>query len=225
MPPTVRCAGCGTHSAGAYCPQCGRPLTPAKAAPRDRWAWAVAGALSVTAVGAVLLLVRGGAPAPVVPAMSNPGGEARAAGPIAAPDTLTPRVRFEQLFDRLMRAGAEGDSSTVAALAPTAVAAYARLDRVDADARFHAGLIALQIGNLAGAEALADTIEAGAPGHLFPPILRGAAARLDGDTAGFRRALAEFRQRAATELARADRPEYLEHRQLLTEVQQASEIQ
>lgn len=224
MAPTVRCAECGTPSAGAFCRRCGRPLKAPSAGRRDRRAWAVAGALCVASVAAVALLISGGPPAPAAPAMANAGGAVPAATALEAVDSLSPRGRFDGLFDRLMRAGAEGDSATVSHLAPQAVAAYAALDTVDADARFHAGLIAIQTGNLAGARALADTIEAGNPGHLFAPILRGAVARLTGDAEGFRRALTDFRRRAGSELARADRPEYLEHHQLLTEVQQASEI-
>ena len=114
-----------------------------------------------------------------------------------------------------MRAGAEWDSATVASLSPLAVDAYAQLDSVDADTRFHAGLIAIQIGNFPGAHALADTLEARDPGHLFGPILVGALARLEGDTAAYRQALVAFRARADAELARTDRPEYIEHQQLL----------
>ncbi len=105
------------------------------------------------------------------------------------------------------------------------MAAYADLDSVDADTRFHAGLIAIQIGNFKGAHALADTLEARDPGHLFGPILVGALARLEGDTVAYRQALDRIRERAPSELARTDRPEYVEHRQLLTEVQQAAETQ
>ena len=96
---------------------------------------------------------------------------------------------------------------------------------MDADTRFHAGLIAIQIGNFPGAHALADTLEARDPGHLFGPILVGALARLEGDTAAYRQALVAFRSRADTELARTDRPEYVEHQQLLAEVRQAAETQ
>lgn len=157
--------------------------------------------------------------------MSNVGGAG--GGPVATPDpvSLTARGRYDALFERLMRAGAEGDSATVANLAPQASAAYAALDSLDADARFHAGLIAIQTGDFSGARALADTLEGRDPGHLFGPVLRAVLARLDGDAGGYRAALLQFRQRAGRELARTDRPEYLEHRQLLTEVQHAAESQ
>jgi hypothetical protein len=157
--------------------------------------------------------------------MANAGNAAAGIAPLPDLSALSPEERFAELFDRLMRAGTAWDSATVAALSPLAVAAYAELDSVDADTRFHAGLIAIQIGNFEGAHALADTLETRDPGHLFGPILVGALARLEGDTAAYRRALDRFRARAPDELARTDRPEYVEHRQLLTEVQQAAETQ
>jgi hypothetical protein len=192
---------------------------------RDRLAWALGAALATVAVVGVVALVVRGAPAPVVPAMANPGGERQGFTPAPPPDLagLSPRERFRELFDRLMRAGAEGDSITVANLSPLAVAAYGQLDSVTIDDRFHAGLIDIQTGNFAGARALADTIEARDPGHLFGPVLQAALARLEGDSAAFRQALERFRQRAGAELSRTDRPEYQEHRQLLNEVQHAAE--
>ena len=70
---------------------------------------------------------------------------------------------------------------------------------------------------------MADTLEQRAPGHLFGPILLGAVAGLEHDSTALRRAFDLFRARAERELARTDRPEYLEHRQLLTQFQQAAE--
>jgi len=223
MAPTVRCGACGTHSDGAFCHHCGRALSGGPGRPGDRQAWVVAWLLAAAAVALVLAVVLRGAPNPAVPVMSNAGGSV--AGVVPPPDVsaLTPRERFDRLFDRVMRAGAGGDSITIANVSPMALAAYEQLDSVDADARFHAGLIAIQIGDFPGARALADTLERRAPGHLFGPILLGALAGLEGDTAGSRRAFDLFRERAQRELARTDRPEYLEHRQLLTEFQQAAE--
>jgi hypothetical protein len=223
MAPTVHCAECGTRSDGAYCQQCGAPLGGRQGHPRDRRAWVVAGILASAAVVGVATLVARGAPGPSVPAMANAGGRPAAVAPLPDLSSLGPHERFARLFDRLMRAGAEWDSATVASLSPLAVEAYAELDSVDADTRFHAGLIAIQIGNFPGAHALADTLEARDPGHLFGPILVGALARLEGDTAAYRRALVQFRERAPQELARNDRPEYIEHQQLLAEVQRAAE--
>lgn len=223
MSPSRACTGCGALSDGAFCPECGLPKEGRRNRSAERRAWLLAWLLAGTAVAAVVFGVARRTPRPTVPDMANAGG--RPAGVAQVPElgSLSPRERFARLFDRLMRAGAEWDSTTVASLSPLAMQAYSQLDSVDTDTRFHAGLIDIQIGNFAGAQALADTIEARDPGHLFGPILEGALARLEGDTVAFQKALAQFRQRAPGELARDDRPEYVEHQQLLTEVQQAAE--
>lgn len=225
MAPVVCCAACGTLSEGPFCSQCGAPMSGDAGPRRERRAWIVAGLLSVAAVAAVLALVLRGAPEAVVPAMGNVGSQAADLLPPAELAALPPRERFNRVFDRMMRAGAEGDSTTVATLSSIALAAYADIDSVDADARFHAGLIAIQTGDFPGALAVADTLERQYPGHLFGPILFGAVAGLEHDSTGLRRAFDLFRARADRELARTDRPEYLEHRQLLTQFQQAAETQ
>jgi len=218
---TVRCTGCGARFEGAYCPECGRPTSRRG---KDRGAWLAGGLAAAAAVALVGAWVVRGAPKPVVPAMGGTGAAGEVTG---LPDlsSLPPDARFARLFDRMMRARPEGDSATIARLAPLALQAYRELDSLDADSRFHAALIDIQIGHLDGARALADTIEADDPGHLFGPIIAGALARLEGDTAGFNRALALIRERAEGELARTDRPEYAEHATLLTEVRHAAETQ
>ena len=54
-----------------------------------------------------------------------------------------------------------------------AFGAYAQLDTVDADARYHAAVLHCRSGDAAAALALADTILAESPGHLFGYIVRG----------------------------------------------------
>lgn len=189
----------------------------------DRRPWLVAGVLSVVLVGLVILRVVRGTPSAEVPQMANAGNAGTAT--TAPPDisALSPRERFDRLFDRLMRAGAEGDSVTIVNFSPMALGAYAQLDSVDADAQFHAALIDIQVGDFASARALADTIEQRNPGHLFGPILLGTIAGLSADSAGKRAAFATFLERYDRQIARTDRPEYLDHRQLLNEFKQAAE--
>jgi len=246
-PTAATCPACGARSDGPFCTACGGPVgsrgctgcrTPLRPGARycshcgldqrtpppagaDRLPWLVAGLLCVALVGLVVLRVVRGTPAPAAPQMANAGNQGVAG---AAPDisAMSPRERFDRLFDRLMRAGAEGDSVTIVNFSPMALGAYAQLDSVDADARFHAALIDVQVGDFAGAKALADSIEQHDPGHLFGPILLGTVAGLSADSVGRRAAYAAFRANYDRELAR-NRPEYLDHRQLLTEFQQAAE--
>jgi hypothetical protein len=167
------------------------------------------------------------APAPVVPEMGNVGAPSAGPGQAATTDIsrMTPRERFDRLFDRLMRAGAEGDSATIVNFSPMALGAYAQLDaaEIDADARFHAALVSIQIGDFTGALALADTMAQRDPTHLFVPVLRGTVAGLSGDTAARNRQFAAFLRQYDAETARTDRPEYLDHPQLMTEFKKEAE--
>jgi len=156
-------------------------------------------------------------PAPAIPQMANPGAEG-GAGPTAgrpggvAPDIsrMTPRERFDRLYNRIMQAASRGDSAEVIRFTPMALGAYTQLDTVDADARYHAGVLRLQTGDIAGARALADTILRRTPGHLLGYLLLGTAADLSGDTATAARARRDFQQHYAAETAAA-RPEYRDH--------------
>ena len=93
----------------------------------------------------------------------------------AAPDIsqMTPRERFDRLFNRVMQAAEQGDTAQVERFTPMALGAYAQLDSINTDARYHAAVLQLQVGDAAGALALADTILARSPGHLFGYIVRG----------------------------------------------------
>jgi len=102
----------------------------------------------------------------------------------------------------------------VTQLTPMALAAYAQLDTLDADARYHAALLEIHTGDVAGPAALADTILTAEPGHLFGYVIRGTVARWRRDDAGLARAYVDFLAHYDAELT-ADRPEYAEHRPAL----------
>jgi hypothetical protein len=144
----------------------------------------------------------------------GPSGLGAAAG--AAPDIsqMSPRERFDRLFNRVMQAAEQGDSAQVERFTPMALGAYAQLDSVDIDARYHAAILRIQSGDPAGALALADTILTQSPGHLFGYLIRGTAAAARGDTAARTRAERDFLAHYDAEM-KANRPEYLEHRPAL----------
>jgi hypothetical protein len=102
-----------------------------------------------------------------------------------------------------------------------ALMAYAQLDTLDADARYHAALLRVHTGDVAAAGALADTILADTPGHLFGYIVRGTVARFRKDDPALRRAYADFLQHYEAE-SKAGRPEYEEHRRSLDDFRQAA---
>jgi len=168
----------------------------------------------------MLTLPRGAAVQP----LSLPSGAAGAAAGDTtaraggAPDIsqLTPRERFDRLFNRIMQAAEQGDTAQVRRFTPMALGAYAQLDTIDVDARYHAAVIRLQTGDVASAHALADTILEQSPNHLFGYIVRGTAATLADDPGARSQAEREFLRRYDREMA-AGRPEYRDHAQVIEE--------
>lgn len=208
-----RCSRCGTGlAAGArFCAQCGTSV--AATAPgenaRTPVLWFLAGGATVALVGGLILGLGGGS--------GNSSGTA--AGQVATAEdgaavtdisNITPRERFDRLYNRIMRASESGDEATVTSFSPMALSAYGMLDQIDADARYHAALIRLHTGDMAGARALADTILANQRSHLFGIIVRGTIARFEKDDAAVARSYADFLKHYDAEVA-AKRPEYAEH--------------
>jgi hypothetical protein len=208
-----------------FCHRCGRPAGGGAPAPQtthrsERTAWIFAGSLSVLLVGFIIYKVTTDAPAPEIPAMPNAGSAGGVAPGVAgaAPDIsqMTPRERFDRLFNRIMTAAEQRDSAQVQRFTPMALGAYAQLDRFDADARYHAAVLHLQTGDTRSALALADTILAESPGHLFGYVIRGSAAQITGDRAALVQARRDFTGHWAAESASA-KPEYQDHGPVLGE--------
>lgn len=227
------CEGCGAQlSAHArFCHRCGRPAggTARAEAPRsERSAWIFAGTMCALLVGAIAYKVASDQPAPRIPAMANPGAAAGATAEtgqaVPAPDIsrMTPRERFDRLYNRIMQAAEQQDTAQVTRFTPMALGAYAQLDSFDPDARYHAAVLHLQTGNPAAAVALADTILGQSPGHLFGYVIHGEAARLRNDAAALSRARREFLVRFPAESAAA-RPEYAEHAPVIEEFKRDAE--
>jgi hypothetical protein len=172
-----------------------------------RW-FAAGGVVVGLAVFGVLALSRD----PAFTASGAPGSVAQTAAAAELPDisNMTPRERFDRLFNRIMRSAESGDESSVGTFAPMALQAYAMLDSIDADARYHAALIMLHTGDVNGARALADTISKLQPHHLFGTVIRGTIARFQQDPKALDAAYAEFLKNYDGETA-AGRPEYSEH--------------
>lgn len=214
------CLACGATltPGGAWCHRCGAAIRPAR---RHRGLWAVAIGASLLFTGFIARQSASFSAGPP-PAMANagnagpavPGGGSRGGAAGVDLASMTPRERFDRLFARVMGAAEQGDTAQAAQFAPMALMAYAQLDRVDQDARFHAALIQGQVDDWEGLEATADTMLAETPDHLLGLLLKEAAAERLGD----RRAVAALRGRFEAawdrELA-AGRQEYTDHRDAL----------
>jgi hypothetical protein len=227
LSPAARfCHRCGTPAAGGP-----RPPAPGLApmpAGGSRTPWMVAGGLIVALLALIVYKVwtdGNGQPAgaAAAPQMSNVGaapgaesGNPGMGGPAPDISRMTPRERFDRLFNRVMTAAERGDTATVNGFTPMALGAYQQLDTVDTDARYHAAVLLMQTGAYPAALALADTILAEQPNHLFAYVIRGSVATLRRDEAALARARRDFIERFPAESASA-RVEYLEHQPVLNE--------
>jgi hypothetical protein len=240
---SASCPACGATAQGNFCSACGASLTsracptcraelspqarfchrcgrqvgagPAADAGSDRRAWFIAGALCVLLVGGIIAYrVSSSARQPVAADMVNAGSSQGE----RAPDIsgMSPRERFDRLFNRIMQAAEQGESAQVAQFTPMALGAYDQLEVRDVDARYHAAVIHLQAGDIAPALALSDTILAESPGHLFGYVIRGTAARIQGNAAAESKAQREFLAHYPAESA-SKRVEYQEHKPVLDE--------
>ncbi len=214
------CAACGAprNAQARFCPSCGADASADAGAPRRRPTAAL-----VAAGGAVLAL----AIAIVLIARSQPRAAATETGDVVVvpagtpPDIskMSPRERFDRLYDRSMRASESGDTVTVAQFAPMALLAYQQLDTIDADARYHAALLRLHTGDIPGAAALGDSIVAMTPGHLLGYVVQVTVARWRHDAPALSRAYADFLAHYDAEM-RAARPEYAAHKMIMDDVHQ-----
>jgi hypothetical protein len=149
-------------------------------------------------------------------ATTSPDGE-------PAPDisNMSPRERFNRLYNRVMRAAQSGDQATVSRFTPMALMAYAQLDTIDSDARYHAALLKVHTGDADASRALGDTILAQDPGHLFGYVVRGTVARFRKDNKELSSAYSGFLNRYDEEI-KLERPEYSEHQTSLNDFRKAA---
>jgi hypothetical protein len=180
----------------------------------------VAGVSLALMLGLLLFTLARQAPTPPAAAAGAGGTASTGASP---PDqsSMSPRERFNRLYNRVMQAAQAGDEATVSRFTPMALGAYEMLDTLDADARYHAALLHAHTGEVEGARALGDSILARNPGHLLGYMVLGTAARWGKDDAALRRAYRDFLSRYDAEM-KADRPEYTEHRMSIEEFRRAA---
>lgn len=222
------CAKCGQPLApnARFCANCGTSTVAAApvGARGNPVLWFAAGGLTVALVGGVALaLARGESGPPAAAAAGAPfaGGADPSGASSVDIANMTPRERFDRLFDRIMRAAESGDANTVVGFSPMALQAYQMLDTVDADARYHAALIMLHTEDVAGARALADTILKQEPGHLFGYVIKGTIARFQQDQKGLDQSYRDFLAHYDAEIKKK-RPEYEAHPRAIEEFLKAA---
>lgn len=234
------CSGCGASLAqrtcahcqvelslhARFCHRCGQPAGQASVRPAgarsDRRAWTVAGALCALLVAGIAYKVSGGAPEPAAPDMANAGSSTGSSGPAPDISQMSPDERFDRLFNRIMQAAGRSDSVEIERFTPMALGAYQQLETRDADARYHAAVLHLQVGGFAAAGALADTILSESPAHLFGYLIRGEVAKVRNDSRGRAQAQRDFLSYYGSAM-RSNRVEYLEHKPVLDEFKAEAE--
>ncbi|MEO8294553.1 MAG: hypothetical protein ABI613_03480 [Gemmatimonadota bacterium] len=183
----------------------------ARNAGSQRTPWVIAAVAGACILGLLLVVLAKREPQ----AQTASAGEApfASSGAGTPPDisNMSPRERFDRLYNKVMAAAESGDMATVNQFTPMAVLAYGQLDTIDTDARFHLALLSLHTGDPKAVEALADTILQQTPGHLFAFMIRGAAARFAKDDAGLKQAYTDFLNHYDAEM-KAGRPEYTDHK-------------
>jgi len=203
----MTCHACGAplSSTAKFCHKCGAAVARAATA---GWhaglPWALAGVVvgALVAVIAMRLLANG----------QESGGSAGPVSRLPAPDIsqMSPQERANRLFNRVMILAEAGKQDSVQFFLPMALGAYGQLGELDADARYHVGLLQLAGGDAGAALAQADTIRRSDPTHLFISILRAHAYQQQGNTQQERRAYGDFLRNEAAEMAK-NRTEYADH--------------
>jgi len=239
------CSACGAEASGRFCNQCGGAVSaacrecgtavgaaPAPAAPAQRaplLPWIAAG----TVLAAILLLIvvprareAGGSEAEAAPATSAPqapfangGGGAPGTGTPPDLSTMTPEEAADRLFNRVMTAVANGDTAQAARFVPMAIAAYGRVENLDADGRYHLAALHMVNGDAASARAEADRLLAGNPTHLFGLFVAAQAADASGQREEAKAFFRRFDESYDAEVAK-NLPEYGEHSQGLPEMRE-----
>ncbi|MYA32097.1 MAG: zinc ribbon domain-containing protein [Gemmatimonadales bacterium] len=245
--PLLRRAVCPTCQAplradALYCTDCGVPVGAAPRKPRSALLpWVLSGlGLAVFSVMIAVLVQRGsvtrvgemtmtggipgetgGGPPPAGTAANGAGGAAMPSMEELA--AMGPRGVADRLFERVMREHEGGDFERAAFFIDMALQAYDAVppEEIDADARFHVGLLRLLTGASGLAREQADEILSAHPEHLLGLLLAARAADFEGDADAAEAYRA--RVRAGVEAAGGipDLPEYQAHRTLIERVLQA----
>jgi hypothetical protein len=239
------CQHCGGKLGGRFCNQCGAKAAPAAAFCNQCGAkvdgggsgrrtaavaavggqnlpWWIAG---VTMFGLIVMLgVRMVQPGPAAAPAPALGGAAAGTLSGPAPDisNMTPRQRADALFNRVMGYAEQGDSASMRAFMPMALAAHDQARPLDNDGLYHLAALNQTANNLDDAIAVAEEILASEPNHILALGVAGDAAaelgRGDDAEAYFRRLVEAYPREQSRPL-----PEYQAHQPSMQVARSAAE--
>jgi hypothetical protein len=225
----AQCKGCGAGlAAGAlYCGECGQQVAAHPKKPlAARLPW-IASAVALVAFSILIaVLVQRGSLArvgddPITGGIGSAGDPGAAgggsAGMISADElaNMSPREAADRLFDRAMR-DHEAGGERADFFAQMSIDAYQGMPPadLDADARFHIGLLQLMLGDAAAARAESEALLRDNPRQLYGLLLGGRAAAVDGDVDGEASYLERLRNAIAAGES-LDDPVYVPHRSFI----------
>jgi hypothetical protein len=196
----------------------------------------VGAAVGLAAAG--IFISRGGAPAApgVLPAQAPAPSAAPFAQQQPAPampqfapspsepaGVASPREAADQLFNQAMIASEQGQSATVAEVAPRAIAAYEALGSLDNDGRYHLAALHLANKEYAAARKVADGVLSSEKSHLLALSIAAQAAAGGGDNTGaaayWQRLDDSYDAEAARQL-----PEYVDHHRVLPSLREKAKV-
>ncbi|MGB5528327.1 MAG: zinc ribbon domain-containing protein [Gemmatimonadota bacterium] len=230
----AKCSKCGKglEPKALFCAECGEPTghRPAKGM-AAYLPWVLSGMALVAFAVALTMFIQGqtadrvgdmpptGA-LPVAPRV-NPDGTpvagAAGAGPGAIDlGSMSARQAADRLFDRVMREDEAGNEAQAQQFATMAIQAYGMLPpaEIDADARFHLGLLNLVLDDADAADREADLMLAVDSQHLLALAVKARAAAVRGDTEAQQAAYTKFLDALPAGLA-SGKPEYGMHDNML----------
>lgn len=224
------CAACGGRlpSGALYCPECGQAIAaPATKTASARLPW-VLSAVALAAFSIVIaflvqrnsaertgdMLITGGVPTGTAEGSAGSGAGMPSMQELAA---MGPRGAADRLFERAMSEHEDQNLEAAGRFVQMGLQAYSRVppDEMDADGRFHVGLLHLVAGDAAGARASARRILDDEPRHLLGLILLARVERFAGDAETAAELRAEVQRIVEEEGGIPDRREYEAHRPLI----------
>ena len=237
------CSECGAPLQGARCRDCNAALQPGSnfctqcgAAVRERAAasgsitpWIVAGAALVLLIAVIILpsISRnrdkadndGRVPISQMQGVPSVGGNDAQTTGTPNPGQLsgTPREQADRLFNRIMTAKENGDTTNAKFFLPMGIQAYEMVQDIDADGLYHLSLLQDFGGDYASARETAERILKSDPTHLLALAAAANASAHAGDKPAARKYAQQFLSAYDTEIKKS-KEEYRDHEKIFPEM-------